>query len=117
MLKTLQAWLGLGDTPAAAEPAPLRELLDALDRLDPARAQFLACFAFLLGRVARVAERFSEEEARAMEIVLIEQAHLPAAHAMLVVNLARSGHARFSVGTCHCNVAGSQWHSEFEPHF
>lgn len=76
MLKTLQAWLGLGDTPAAAEPAPLRKLLDALD---PARAQFLARFAFLLGRVARVAERFSEEDARAMEIVLIEQAHLPAA--------------------------------------
>lgn len=99
MFKTLQAWLGLSDTTPAPEPAPLRELLGALDRLEPARAQFLARFAFLLGRVARVDERFSEEEARAMEIVLIEQAHLPAAQAMLVVKLAKTSKLMFSATT------------------
>jgi uncharacterized tellurite resistance protein B-like protein len=99
VFKTLQAWLGLGDTTPAPEPAPLRELLGALDRLDPVRAQFLARFAFLLGRVARVDERFSEEEARAMEIVLIEQAHLPAAQAMLVVNLAKTSKLMFNALT------------------
>jgi uncharacterized tellurite resistance protein B-like protein len=99
VFKTLQAWLGLSDTTPAPEPAPLRELLDALDRLDPARAQFLARFAFLLGRVARVDEQFSDEEARAMEIVLIEQAHLSAAQAMLVVNLAKTSKLMFSATT------------------
>ena len=99
MLKTLHAWLGLRDATPEPQPGPLRELLDALDNLDPARAQFLARFAFLLGRVARVDERFSDEEARAMEIVLIEQAHLPAAHAMLVVNLARTSKQMFSATT------------------
>src|SRR5918993_4338049 len=99
MFKTLQAWLGLNEAAPAPEPAPLRELLDALDRLEPARAQFLARFAFLLGRVARVDEHFSDEEGRAMEIVLIEQAHLPAAQAMLVVNLARTSKLMFSATT------------------
>ncbi len=96
MFKTLQAWLGLADTTAAPEPAPLGELLAALDRLEPARAHYLARFAFLLGRVARADEHFSEEEARAIEIILIEQAHLPAAQAMLVVNLARTSKQMFS---------------------
>jgi uncharacterized tellurite resistance protein B-like protein len=99
VLKTLHAWLGLGDAPAEAEPAPLRELLAALDQLDPARAQFLARFAFLLGRVARADDRVSEEEARAMEMVLTEQAHLPGAQAMLVVDLARTSRQMFSATT------------------
>ena len=99
MFKSLQAWLGLSETAASPEPGPLRELLGALDKLDPARAQFLARFAFLLGRVARVDERVSDEEARAMEIVLTEQAHLPGAQAMLVVNLARTSKQMFSATT------------------
>lgn len=99
MFKPLQAWLGLNETTPAPEPAPLRELLAALDRLEPSRAQFLARFAFLLGRVARVDEQFSEEESRAMEIMLIEQAHLPAAQAMLVVNLAKTSKQMFSATT------------------
>lgn len=99
MLKTLQAWLGLTDPTPAPEPGPLGELLGALDRLEPSRAQFLARFAFLLGRVARVDEQFSEEEGRAMEIVLVEQAHLPAAQAILVVNLAKTSKQMFSATT------------------
>jgi uncharacterized tellurite resistance protein B-like protein len=99
VLKSLQTGLGLGHAAPAAEHTPLRELLDALDKLEPARAQFLARFSFLLGRVARVDEDFSDEEARAMEIVLIEHAHLPAAQAMLVVDLARTSKEMFSAAT------------------
>ena len=99
MLKTLHAWLGLREAAPAPDPGPLRELLDALDKLDPKRAEFLARFAFLLGRVARVDDRFSDEEARAMEIMLVEQAHLPGAQAMLVVNLARTSKQMFSATT------------------
>lgn len=99
MLKTLHAWLGFDEAAPAPEPGPLGELLAALDKMDPKRAQFLARFAFLLGRVARSDERFSDEEARAMEIVLIEQAHLPTAQAMLVVNLAKTSKQMFSATT------------------
>lgn len=98
-MKTLQGWLGLGDTAPAPEPPQLHELLAALDQLEPARAQYLARFAFLLGRVARADQQISEEEARAMEIMLIEQAHLPTAQAMLVVNLARTSKLMFSATT------------------
>ena len=99
MLKTLHAWLGLREAAPEPDAGPLRDLLGALDKLDPKRAQFLARFAFLLGRVARVDEHFSEEEARAMEIVLTEQAHLSGAHAMLVVQLARTSKQMFSATT------------------
>jgi len=99
VLKTLQAWLGFNNNVPVAEPSPLGELLTALDRLEPAHAQYLARFAFLLSRVARVDDHFSDEEARAMEIMLIEQAHLPAAEAMLVVNLAKTSKQMFSATT------------------
>lgn len=99
MLKTLHAWLGLREEAPEPQPAPLRELLGALDQLEPERAQYLARFAFLLGRVARADDRFSDEEARAMEMVLIEHAHLPAAQAMLVVNLARTSKQMFGATT------------------
>jgi uncharacterized tellurite resistance protein B-like protein len=95
VLKTLHAWLGLREAAPEPDAGPLRELLGALDKLEPARAQFLARFAFLLGRVARVDDHFSDEEARAMEIVLTEQAHLPGAQAMLVVQLARTSKQMF----------------------
>lgn len=99
MWKTLHAWLGVGESAPEPDTAPLRELLDALDQLDPARAQFLARFAFLLGRVARVDDSFSDVEAQAMETVLTGQAHLPAAHAALVVNLVRTSKQMFSGST------------------
>ena len=47
----IRSWLGLtkAETP---EHAPLRELVNALDRLEPERARHIARFAYLLGRVA-----------------------------------------------------------------
>ena len=64
-IKTLRTWLWLGgkETP---EHAPLRELVEALDRLDQGRAQYLARFAYLLGRVAHADRHISPEETRAM---------------------------------------------------
>jgi uncharacterized tellurite resistance protein B-like protein len=95
MLKTLQAWLGVTDAPAAPEPAPLRELVAALDRLEPARAQYLARFAYLLGRVARADEQISDDETRTMEKLLSEVGGLPADQAMLVVSLAKATNLMF----------------------
>jgi uncharacterized tellurite resistance protein B-like protein len=94
VLKSLHAWLGLNEPPAP-EPAPLRELVTALDRLDPARAQYLARFAYLLGRVARADEHISEEETRAMEVLLVDHGQLTSEQAMLVVSLAKQTNLMF----------------------
>ena len=97
MLKSIQGWLGIAEPPAAAEPAPLRELINALDRLDPPRAQYLARFAYLLGRVARTDDHVSAEETKTMERVLAEHGGLAPEQAMLVVSLAKATHAMLGV--------------------
>jgi uncharacterized tellurite resistance protein B-like protein len=97
VLKSLQGWLGITDAAPEPESAPLRELVNALDRLEPSRAQFLARFAYLLGRVALADEHISDEETHAMERLLAEHGGLSAEQAMLVVGLAKQTHAMFGV--------------------
>lgn len=103
MLQSLRSWLGLDTTPSP-EHAPLRDVLDALDHLDTDRAQYLARFAYLLGRVARADDSVSPEETRAMESVLVEHGQLSANQAMLVVGLAKSSNLLFG-GTADFIVA------------
>ncbi|MEY4092887.1 MAG: hypothetical protein RLZZ53_86 [Acidobacteriota bacterium] len=97
MLKSIQGWLGLSEPERPSESAPLRELLNALDRLEPSRAQYLARFAYLLGRVARADDHVSDAETKAMEQVLAEHGGLSAEQAMLVVSLAKATHAMLGV--------------------
>jgi uncharacterized tellurite resistance protein B-like protein len=97
MLKSIQGWLGVAEPAPENESAPLRELVNALDRLEPARAQYLARFAYLLGRVARADEHVTEDETKAMERLLAEHGNLPAEQAMLVVSLAKATHAMLGV--------------------
>ena len=102
-MKSVRSWLGLEDGPAP-EHAPLRELVDALDRLDPDRARHLARFAYLLGRVAHADRHVSPEETRAMETLVREQGGLSADQAMLVVSLAKTSNLLFG-GTADFEVA------------
>ena len=95
MLKSLHAWLGAGEAAPESEPAPLRELVNALDKVEPSRAQYLARFAYLLGRVARADEHISAEETHAMESLVTEQGGLSADQAMLVVSLAKASSLMF----------------------
>jgi uncharacterized tellurite resistance protein B-like protein len=97
MLKSIQGWLGITESAPAAEQTPLRDLVNALDRLEPSRAQYLARFAYLLGRVALADEHVSDEETTTMERLLAEHGGLPAEQAMLVVSLAKATHAMFGV--------------------
>ena len=97
MLKSIQGWLGITESAPAAEQTPLRDLVNALDRLEPSRAQYLARFAYLLGRVALADEHVSDEETKTMERLLAEHGELPAEQAMLVVSLAKATHAMFGV--------------------
>jgi uncharacterized tellurite resistance protein B-like protein len=90
MLKSIAAWLGVTDPAPADDPKPLRSLVEALDRLAPERAQYLARFAYLLGRVAHADQHISPEETQAMEALLVEQGGLSSDQAMLVVSLAKT---------------------------
>jgi uncharacterized tellurite resistance protein B-like protein len=102
-MKSALSWLGLG-TASAPEHAPLRELVEALDRLEPGRARHLARFAYLLGRVAHADRRVSPEETRAMEALVVEEGHISSEQAMLVVSLAKASNLLFG-GTADFIVA------------
>jgi uncharacterized tellurite resistance protein B-like protein len=102
-LKSLRTWLGVEST-QDNEFAPLRASLDALDHLPPARARFLAAFAYLLGRVAHADLQVSTEETRTMERLVREQGQLTQDQAMLAVQLAKSSNLLFG-GTANFLVA------------
>lgn len=102
-MKAILSWLGLGaeDT---REQAPLRDVVEALERLEPDRAKQLARFAYLMGRVAHADRHVTAEETHAMEELVREQGALTADLAVLVVSLAKSSNVLFG-GTADFEVA------------
>ena len=75
---------------SSAETETVREIVRALDELEPQRAKFIAAFAYLLSRVARADLKISPEETRAMERIVMEQGGLPETQALIVVQMAKS---------------------------
>jgi uncharacterized tellurite resistance protein B-like protein len=102
-LKSIRAWLGI-DHPEKDEFAPLREMLEALDDLEPERARYLGAFAYLLGRAAHADQHVSPEETRAMEALVRQHGQLPQDQAMIVVQLAKTSNLLFG-GTADFLVA------------
>lgn len=102
-MKSLISWLGV-DRATEPEHAPLRELIGALDRLEPERARYLARFAYLLGRVAHADRHVSPAETAAMESIIRERGGLSADQAMLVISLAKTSNLLFG-GTADFTVA------------
>lgn len=94
IMSGFRSWLGLGkvDTP---EQAPLRDVINALDRLEPDRARHIARFAYLLGRVAHADRHVSARETETMEHLVCEAGGLSREQAMLVVGLAKSSNLLF----------------------
>jgi uncharacterized tellurite resistance protein B-like protein len=95
---SLRRWLGLSEE--VAEPAfgGLEEVERALIDLDPSRARYIACFAYILGRVARADHRITPEESAEMERLVAERTGLPASQIALVVKIA-SAHGLRHGGT------------------
>jgi uncharacterized tellurite resistance protein B-like protein len=91
----LKSWLRVDSDETTAQNDALRELVDALDRLEPDRARYLARFAYLLGRVAHADQHVSAEETRTMEQLIAREGQLEAQQAMLVVALAKSSNLIF----------------------
>jgi uncharacterized tellurite resistance protein B-like protein len=92
----LRRIFGLPDAPeaaggsAASETETVRRITDALDRLPPERARYLAAFAFTLSRVARADLHVSAAETREMERIVMERGGLPEEQAILTVQIAKS---------------------------
>jgi uncharacterized tellurite resistance protein B-like protein len=80
---------------AAGETDTVRRIIEKLEALEPARARYIAAFAYILGRVADADMNISEEETRAMERIVMEQGGLPEAQAVLVVQMAKSQNTLF----------------------
>lgn len=90
-------FLGLGTDvkEPSAETETVRRIVQELERLDPQEARYIACFAYLLGRVAHADLAISEEETRAMERVVVERGGLPEEEAIIVVQMAKAQNRLF----------------------
>ncbi|HWR35730.1 MAG TPA: TerB family tellurite resistance protein, partial [Clostridia bacterium] len=67
----------------------VREIVDALDRIDEDRACFIASFGYILSRVANADRNISPEETEAMERILVAQGQLSPEQAEVVVKMAK----------------------------
>jgi len=82
-------------TGAAAGSAAIRKITDALCRMEPDKARYIASFAYILGRVANADLSISAEETHEMERIVEGMAGLPEEQAILVVQIARTQNAMF----------------------
>jgi len=80
---------------SSSETETVRKIVQALDRLEPQRAKFIAGFAYLLGRAARADLNISRKETQTMERILREQGGLPEEQAIIVVQMAKTQNILF----------------------
>ena len=72
------------------ETETVRKIIAELDGLEPLRARYIACFAYLLSRVAHADLEISDEETETMERIVLERGRLPEPHALIVVQMAKT---------------------------
>ena len=73
----------------------VRRIVGELDRLPPERARYLAAFAYVLSRVAGADLHISDEETAAMVELVARTGQLPAAQAIVVVEIAKAQNRLF----------------------
>jgi uncharacterized tellurite resistance protein B-like protein len=82
---------GLGSEPqSSTETETARKIVQALDRLEPERAKFIAGFAYLLSRAARADMNISLKETQTMEKILMVRGGLPEEQAIIVIQMAKT---------------------------
>ena len=77
------------------ETESVRRIVRSLDEMEPARARYLATFAYILGRVANADLEVSEEETREMERIVVDRGGIPPEQAVIVVKIAKSQNELF----------------------
>jgi len=78
-----------------SETETVRKITQALDQLDPARAKYVAAFAYILGRAARADLKISSDETRTMERIVSEHGKLPEEQAVVAVQIAKTQNVLF----------------------
>jgi uncharacterized tellurite resistance protein B-like protein len=86
---SLLKWLGL-EAESETSVDSLGEIERALTELSPTDARYLACFAYILHRIARADHVITDEESALIEQLVAERGGLPAERAALVVRIART---------------------------
>jgi uncharacterized tellurite resistance protein B-like protein len=90
---SILTFLGLGPRPeqpsSSTQTEAVRQIVEALDRIDEERARFIASFGYILGRVANADQEITPEETQAMERILVAQGQLSADQAAVVVKMAQ----------------------------
>lgn len=89
----LLRFLGIGDDAGRRDDGDtesVRRIAARLDRLEPAKARFLAAFAYVLARVANADLEIDEAETAEMERCVRALAGLSEAEAALAVEIAKS---------------------------
>jgi len=71
------------------QPQALAKIAGAMQELDPQQARFVASFAYVLSRVARVDRDVSAAETEKMQQIVVRLGNLPEAQAALVVEVAQ----------------------------
>jgi uncharacterized tellurite resistance protein B-like protein len=80
---------------AAGDTDTVRRIVGELDKLDAARARYLAAFAYVLSRVAGADLDISDVETAEMVRLVEGVGHLPEAQAIVVVEIAKSQNRLF----------------------
>ncbi len=75
---------------ASTEIETVRKIAAALDELEPDQARFLACFAYILSRVAHADQHVSPEETQVMERLVAGEGRIPEEQAVIVVQMAKT---------------------------
>jgi uncharacterized tellurite resistance protein B-like protein len=83
-------WLGIAPARAEQDTDAVHRIVRELESMEPARARWLALFAFLLARVADVDLAVSEAETREMERIVERIGGVPAPQAALAVQIAKA---------------------------
>jgi uncharacterized tellurite resistance protein B-like protein len=96
---SLFRFLGLNQkadpTPASSDTETVRKIAQALDKMNPEQARYIAVFAYILGRVAHADMEISSEETREMERKVMELGHLPEEQAIIVAQIAKTQNVLF----------------------
>lgn len=99
-------WLGLdagSSQTNSSDSETLRRITVALEQMDPAKARYLACFAFILSRVAHADLEISDLETAEMERRVMAWGGLSEEQAILVVQIAKT-QSRLFGGTDNFSV-------------
>lgn len=80
------------EVPSESSPQTetVRNIIKALEDMEPEQARYIASFSYILGRVAHADLNISEEETRLMERIVMEMGELPEEQAVLVVQMAKT---------------------------